>query len=586
LDSTGKGFGGPRGYHPRMALDVDIGWHSVRGPREHNEDFAAALRAQPHEAARGLVAAIADGVSAGGRGREAAQTTVMSLLQDYFGTPATWDTSVALDRVIGAQNAWLAGANRRASGGAGAMTTLTALVLRGHGYTLAHVGDTRAWLLRDGACTQLTQDHVFDHPDFRSRLSRAIGLDDAVRVDYSQGELQRGDVFVLTSDGVHGALGAGPLRAQLAAAQGAQAASEAIVQAALRAGSRDDASALVIQVGELADARLEDVLLDGRQLPPPPRLKVGDTLDQYTVTALVADTGTHRLYQARDNASRELVALKTLHESRASDAEERAMLAHEVWLGLRLAEQGGAGGFVGVRETKAPSAFYAVFDWHGGSTLEQLLARKHAFGVEQVVQAAIAVARALGRLHRQGVVHRDIKPGNLHRGEDGRWRVLDLGVAVSGFESAAERSLHAGTPSYMNPEQWDEGGSADARSDLYALGATLYQWLTGHLPYGELEPWQRGRFRHDPKPPSRLRPDVPIWLDHVLLRAVARDPRVRFETAEELVLALERGASRPVAAPGATPLFQRDPTTVWKALLVASAALNALLLFWLLFLPR
>jgi serine/threonine protein phosphatase PrpC len=569
-----------------MALDVDIGWHSVRGPREHNEDFAAALRAQPHEAGRGLVAAMADGVSAGGRGREAAQTTVMSLLQDYFGTPATWDTSVALDRVIGAQNAWLAGANRRAGGGAGAMTTLTALVLRGHSYTLAHVGDTRAWLLRDGTCTQLTQDHVFDHPDLRSRLSRAIGLDDAVRVDYSQGELQRGDVFVLTSDGVHGTLGAGLLRAQLAAAQGAQAASEAIVQAALRAGSRDNASALVIQVRELADARLEDVLLDGRQLPVPPRLKVGDALDQYTVTALVADTGTHRLYQARDNSSRALVALKTLHEARASDAEERAMLAHEVWLGLRLAEQGGAGGFVGVRETKAPSAFYAVFDWHGGSTLEQLLARKQAFGVEQVVQAAIAVARALGRLHRQGVVHRDIKPGNLHLGDDGRWRVLDLGVAVSGFESAAERSLHAGTPSYMNPEQWEEGGAADARSDLYALGATLYQWLTGHLPYGEVEPYQRGRFRHDPKPPSRLRPDVPIWLDHVLLRAVARDPRVRFETAEELVLALERGASRPVAAPLATPLFQRDPTAVWKALLVASAALNALLLFWLLFLPR
>jgi serine/threonine protein kinase len=184
------------------------------------------------------------------------------------------------------------------------------------------------------------------------------------------------------------------------------------------------------------------------------------------------------------------------------------------------------------------------------------------------------------------VVHRDIKPGNLHLGDDGRWRVLDLGVAVSGFESAAERSLHAGTPSYMNPEQWEEGGVADARSDLYALGATLYQWLTGHLPYGEVEPYQRGRFRHDPKPPSRLRPDVPIWLDHVLLRAVARDARLRFETAEELVLALERGASRPVAAPHATPLFQRDPTALWKALLVASAALNALLLFWLLFLPR
>ncbi|HEY8359726.1 MAG TPA: protein phosphatase 2C domain-containing protein, partial [Ramlibacter sp.] len=190
-----------------MALDVDIGWHSVRGPREINEDFAAALRPQPHEAQRGLVAALADGVSAGGGGRAAAQTTVMSLLQDYFGTPVTWDTSVALDRVIGAQNAWLAGANRRSA--TGGMTTLTALVLRGHSYTLAHVGDSRAWLVRDGACEQLTHDHAFDHPDMRSRLTRAIGLEDQVRVDYLQGELQRGDVFVLTSDGVHGAVSPG-----------------------------------------------------------------------------------------------------------------------------------------------------------------------------------------------------------------------------------------------------------------------------------------------------------------------------------------------------------------------------------------
>lgn len=576
-------------YHPRMALDVDIGWHSVRGPRENNEDFAAALQAQPHEAERGLIAAIADGVSAGGGGREAAQTTVMSLLQDYFGTPATWDTSVALDRLIGAQNAWLAAANRRT--GAGAMTTLTALVLRGHSYTLAHVGDTRAWLLRDGRCEQLSHDHVFEHPDLRGRLTRALGLEEHVRVDYQQGELQRGDVFVLSSDGVHGALRPAQLRALVAGAgEGAQAASEVLVTAAVKAGSRDNASALVIRVRELAAARLDDVLLSARQLPLPPRLKVGDSLDGYTVTALVGDTGVHRLYQARDPASRELVALKTLHEAHASDPEERARLAHEVWLGLRLAEQFGGrdSGFVGVREPREPTAFYAVFDWHGGTTLEQALARGERFGVDTVVQGTVAVARALGRLHRQGVVHRDVKPANLHRGEDGRWRVLDLGVAIAGSASADERSLRAGTPSYMNPEQWEarDGPAASARSDLYALGVTLYQWLTGHLPYGEVEPYQLARFRRDPKPPSRLRPDVPIWLDHVVLRAVARDPKLRFETAEELVLALERGAARPVDAPGATPYFTRDPAGVWKAALVASAALNALLLFWLLFLPR
>ena len=141
----------------------------------------------------------------------------------------------------------------------------------------------------------------------------------------------------------------------------------------------------------------------------------------------------------------------------------------------------------------------------------------------------------------------------------------------------------------MNPEQWEvpEGQAvADARSDLYALGATLYQWLTGHLPYGEVEPYQLARFRRDPRPPSRLRPDVPMWLDHVVMRAVARDARQRFETAEEFVLALERGASRPLERPAATPYFTRDPAGAWKAALVASAALNLLLLFWLLFLPR
>jgi serine/threonine protein kinase len=186
------------------------------------------------------------------------------------------------------------------------------------------------------------------------------------------------------------------------------------------------------------------------------------------------------------------------------------------------------------------------------------------------------------------VIHRDIKPGNLHLGDDGQWRVLDLGVAVSGREPKALRTLHAGTPSYMNPEQWnrDEHVPADAGSDLYALGVTLYQWLTGKLPYGEVEPYQTARFRRDPKPPSRLRPDVPIWLDHVVTKAIALDPKQRFETAEEMMLALQRGASRPLAAPGATPLASRDPAALWKIALGVAWLFNLLLVYWLLFLPR
>ncbi|WP_036234352.1 bifunctional protein-serine/threonine kinase/phosphatase, partial [Methylibium sp. T29-B] len=539
-----------------------------------------------HEAGRGLIAAIADGVSAGGHGLVAAQTAVISLVNDFHAVPATWETTVALDRLLGAHNAWLVDHNRRRSGDASGLTTLTAVVLRGHTWTVAHVGDTRAWLLRGGECTQLTHDHAFDHPDLRSQLTRAIGLDDSLRIDFHQGELQIGDTLLLSSDGVHQVLKHAAMRELLGAAETAQQASERLVEAALAAGGRDNATALVVRVRGLDAGSLDDALLLGRQLPIPPRLKVGDTLDGYVITALVANTGVHRLVQARDAATRELVAIKTLHESRAGDPEERAMLAHEAWLGRTVTERDGQG-FVRVREPRDPSAFYAVFDWHGGRTLEQLLEAGQAFSVEEIVQGTLAAARALGRLHRQRVVHRDVKPANLHLGDDGQWRLLDLGVAISGREPPAVRSLHAGTPSYMNPEQWEAGhAGADAASDLYALGVTLYRWLSGRLPYGEIEPFQIARYRRDPIAPSRLRPELPIWLDHVVLKAVARERQQRFETAEEFVLALERGASRPLAAPPATPLVARDPNALWKIAFAISLLFNVLLVVWLLFLPR
>ncbi|MFS2167141.1 PP2C family protein-serine/threonine phosphatase, partial [Variovorax sp. Varisp62] len=236
-----------------MSFEVDIGYSSQRGPRELNEDFAGAVHAPRGDEARGLIAAIADGVSSGGHGREAAQTTVMGLLADYFATPDTWEPTAALDRLIGAQNGWLADHNRRRQGkegGGTALTTLTALVLHGQGYTLAHVGDTRAWRVRVGDC------------------------------------------FVLSSDGVHGVLK--PQQVAALALQGdAEAASEALVHAALEAGTRDNATALVIRVVGLDARQLDDELGDGRRLAPPPALKVGDVLDGYAITALVADTGVH-----------------------------------------------------------------------------------------------------------------------------------------------------------------------------------------------------------------------------------------------------------------------------------------------------
>ncbi|WP_367846791.1 protein kinase [Rhodoferax sp. WC2427] len=583
-----------------MAFQLDIGFTSLAGTKPVNEDFCAAMLPEAGQVDMGCIVALADGVSTGGMGKEAAQTTVTSLVRDYYSTPETWDTTVALDRIIGAQNAWLAGINRRRKPALG-LTTLTAVVLRGQSYTVAHVGDSRAYLLRGGQCTQLTHDHVPDHPDLRHQLLRSVGVDDRLVVDYFQGDLQVGDVFVLLTDGVHGVLDDAQM-ALLAQGDDATTAAETLVQAALKAGSRDNVTAIVARVLGLLDATLEDENRAARALPIPGPFRVGDPLDGLTVTAPVADNGINVVVQMRHPTTQALYALKTLHPSRAHDPQERAMLAHEAWLAKRMGSSRAAEYLVALHDThpvnsttgQPASAFYLLYDWHGGETLQQMLDRQNKFTVHQAVSAARQVAQALGRLHQQNVIHRDIKPANLHQGEDGVLRLLDLGVALTGREPEAMRKLHAGTPSYVNPEQWGfSAAGADAveelpnsQSDLFALGVTLYQLLTHKLPYGEVLPYQVGRYYRDPIAPSRHNPEIPIWLDHVVQKAVARDKRQRFETGEEFLLALERGASRPLTAPAPSPLLHRDPTSVWKLGLVVSVLFNLLLVFWLLFLPK
>ena len=592
-----------------MAFEIDIGFVSQAGRKEINEDFCAAMLPGPGQGGMGSILAIADGVSTGGMGKEAAQTTVTSLVRDYYATPETWDTTVALERIISAQNSWLAGVNHRRHPVLG-LTTLTAIVLRGQSFSLAHVGDTRAYLLRAGQFRQLTVDHVVDHPDLKHLLLRCVGAEPKVLIDYLQGDVVVGDVFVLVSDGVHGAVNARRLAAlvtsslQPALGLNAQALSQELVDCALSAGSHDNVTAMVVRVLGLLDASLQDEHRRAQALAIPARLKAGDAIDGFVVTMPVADNGINVLYQVRDSVTQKLYALKTLHPSRSNDPEERAMLAHEAWLAKRMQSSSAAQYFVNIYDRlpsgQTPSGFYLLYDWHAGETLQQLLDRQHKFEVSQAISAAVQAAKALGRLHRQSVIHRDIKPANLHRGEDGVLRVLDLGVGLSGREPDAMRALHAGTPSYINPEQWGFGGPAsnpinaaqaqpelpDAQSDLFALGVTLYQLLTGKLPYGEVLPYQVGRYHRDPVAPSRHNPEVPIWLNHVVLKAIALDKKLRFETAEELLLALERGASRPLSALLPTPLMQRDPTALFKLALGISVLVNLLLVYWLLFLPK
>lgn len=188
---------------------------------------------------------------------------------------------------------------------------------------------------------------------------------------------------------------------------------------------------------------------------------------------------------------------------------------------------------------------------------------------------------AVGLLHRRNIIHRDIKPENLLFEEAGGVRILDFGLAYSPGLSVDQASEVPGTPSFIAPEAF-EGAEPGPGFDLYAASVTLYFLLTGHYPYGEVEPFQRRRFGN-PLPASRYRPDVPEWLDQHLQRALQADPLKRFETAEHWLVHFKQGELAP-RNQRTTPLLEREPLKVWRAVALLSLMIN--LVLWVLLFKR
>ncbi|MBL8435459.1 MAG: bifunctional protein-serine/threonine kinase/phosphatase [Zoogloea sp.] len=558
---------------------ISLGHSSLTGPRPRNEDFCGAATPEgPELDAKGILAAVADGVGGHANGREAAEYTVRGLLSDYYATPDTWAVNKSLDTVIGALNRWLVAHAARTRESAGMATTLSAIVLRGRRYYLAHVGDSRIYRLRGGRLEQLSTDHVWEHPELKNVLSRAVGLDAHLSVDYADGELEAGDVFALMSDGVWGQLGDRKIADILKSEAGPQAAASRLAMTAEGGGSQDNCTALVLRVDALPADRLRDNVARLRQLPLPPRLKPGQQLDGLTVDALLHESMVTLLYRVRDDRDRACV-LKTLRPEH-DDPEAAAALAHEEWLARRVNDAW----FPQVIPHPQRSHLYYLMSWHDGATLKARLDNGHRFGSGEVAELGTRILKGLAALHRLSIVHRDIKPDNLHVDAEGRLRILDLGVAAADSQHDGqkfEEINNPGTPSYMAPElHAARPEPASPQTDLYAVGVTLYQLLTRKYPYGEIEPFQTPKFG-DPVPPTRYRPDIPAWLESVLLKAVAREPRARFETAEEFLLALERGAHRPLVVPRKSPLLERDPQLGLKLVAALSLVAN-LLMLWLL----
>jgi protein phosphatase len=561
-----------------MTLSVSIGQSSATGVRSHNEDFhGAATPVDEQLATKGILVAVADGVGGHAGGREAAEMTVRGLLSDYYATPETWSVPHALNQVLSPLNAWVRSHAARHRDMAGMATTLSLLALHGNRYTVGHVGDSRVYRLHSGELQTLTTDHVWDMADMRQVLKRAVGLDSQLRMDYLEGDLECGDTFALMSDGVWEPLGHESIQNILQHYQNPQRAADEMVKRALSRGGQDNATAVVVRVEQTGAARLTDLINEATRLKPPPRLKPGQLIDHFEVLELLHESRASLLYRVRNTINGQPCVLKTLQPLMAHDLQSCAALLQEEWLGRRVVSRY----FTQVLPLTQGqrSSLYYVMSWHPGATLQQKLDAGYYFTVSETAELGLQLIRGLGALHRLNILHRDLKPANLHLGDDGRLRILDLGVSQSLNLPTHEPSGSPGTPSFMAPEQI-AGAQASAQTDLYAAGVTLYHVLTRHYPYGEIEPFQHPHFGQ-PVSPLRYRPDIPQWLENILLKSVALDPAQRFETAEELALALEAGESKPILPPRPAALMD-DPLRLWQWIAVASITINLLLIYlWL-----
>lgn len=560
-----------------MALQITIGQSSAAGPRERNEDYCGAVTPTDEQlATKGALLAVADGVGGSAGGREASEMTVRGVLSDYYATPDTWGVTAALDKVLTALNRWVIAQASSHGEMAGMATTLSLLVLRGKRYTLAHIGDSRIYRLRGNEMEQLTTDHVWDRPDMRHVLKRAVGLDQQLLVDYAEGELQAGDVFALMSDGVWERLGQADIHEILQLYHSPQMAADDLVKRALANNGKDNATALVVRIAQPGEDNLADLLAEAKRLHVPPRLKPGQQLDNFEVLEVLHESRASLLYKVKNLANGQVCVLKTLQPLLADDAESCNGLLNEEWLGKRVVSHYFAQ--ILPVPTEWRSCLYYVMSWHAGATLQQKLDVGQHFSAADVGSIGLRLVKGLSALHRLNIVHRDIKPANLHQDDDGKLRILDLGVALSP-EVGTRPAGNPGTPSFMAPELF-AGKTANVQSDLYAAGVTLYHLLTRRYPYGEVEPFQRPRFG-DPVPPTRYRPDIPQWLENIVLKAVAHDPKLRFETAEEMLLALEVGERKPILPPRPTPLAGRDPLLLWQWVAIFSLLANVLLVYLL-----
>jgi len=510
-------------------LTVSIGQHSSRGRKAANQDFYGALiPGEPALSMKGIAVALADGISSSSVSGVASGSAIRSFLTDYYCTSEAWSVKTSAQRVIAAVNSWLYAETRRSQYAydrdKGYVCTFSVMVLKSGVAHIFHVGDARVCRVAGRSLDQITEDHRVIVSSAQSYLGRALGINPHVEIDYRTVRIERGDVFVLTTDGVHDHIGAEGIVGEIEASpDDLDGAARRIVERAYEAGSPDNLTIQIVRVETMPPSEPGDLIEQAGELAPAPLLDARMVFDGYRILRTLHSSSRSHVYLASDVESGAVVVLKAPSIDLRDDPAYLTRFMMEEWIARRL----NSPHVLRVHpQARTRSHLYLVLEYVDGQTLAQWMLDHPNPDLETVRRLVEQIAKGLSAFHRKEMVHQDLQPQNIMVDTAGTARIIDFGstkvAGVAELEPDAGGAELLGTAQYTAPECF-LGEAATQRSDIFSLGVIAYQMLTGRLPYGAEAARLQTRV-HQRKLRYRsakaTRPSIPEWVDGALKKAV------------------------------------------------------------------
>ena len=474
----------------------------------------------------GALLACAEGVADRPDIEQAAKTATTVLGDAYCLAVETDTPRRALEEAFDAANLEV-----RTGGERGRAAALSALVLQGRRFVIGHVGNVRVWRYRDQQVKQLTRDHLAPRALGRIEVTRACGFTDSIEPECVEEQMKEGDVFLLTSAGVHEVMPGAAILGILQSDHTAQQMADLLTQRAIAARAVGYVGACVARVEKLPSPTASNP--DAATLPVVALPTPGTKLDGFAIEKVILKSHRFQLYRAEDRESGETVALR--FPDPASTNSAQAFL-HEERIARRIESP-----FILRPLALRPgrrTALYSAIEYRNTENLARRIRRKRGIPLPEALQLGEQLLAALETLHTHGVIHCDVRANNLlydkftHR----LW-MLALGINRGETVTEEDQKPRSSTLSCRAPEMF-EGAMASEHSDIYAAGATIYRMLAAKYPYGKI------RSADDWREPRRYTPlrhhneTLPGELDDILEHACAVDPSRRYSSVAQFAAAL------------------------------------------------